>query len=105
MKIIVVGAGPAGLAATYQLKKQGIDVTAYEGSPYAGGRARGYFKDGYLIDVGAQFAGPFYATTMALMRELGQNEELHPFKFKTGVWRGGKLYAMNPSMNPLDQLR
>ena len=105
MKTIVVGAGPAGLAATYQLKKQGIDVTAYEGSPYAGGRARGYFKDGYLIDVGAQFAGPFYATTMELMRELGQNEELHPFKFKTGVWRGGKLYAMNPSMNPLDQLR
>ncbi|HQP31006.1 MAG TPA: NAD(P)/FAD-dependent oxidoreductase [Deltaproteobacteria bacterium] len=104
MKIIVVGAGPAGLAATYQLKKQGMDVTTYEGSPYAGGRARGYFKNGYLIDVGAQFAGPFYTTTVALMRELGEAEELHPFKFKTGVWRNGKLYPMTTSMSPKDQL-
>ncbi|MEN6473567.1 MAG: NAD(P)/FAD-dependent oxidoreductase [Syntrophaceae bacterium] len=105
MKIIVVGAGPAGLAATYHLKKKGVDVTAYEASPHAGGRARGYFKEGYLIDVGAQFAGPFYATTMSLMHELGMGDEFQPFHFKTAVWRNGKLYPMDPSMNPLDQLR
>jgi len=104
MKVIVVGAGPAGLAATYHLKKKGVDVTAYEASPHAGGRARGYFKDGYLIDVGAQFAAPFYATTMSLMHELGMGDEFKPFKFKTAVWRDGVLYPSNSSLHLRDQI-
>ena len=60
MKALIVSAGPSGLAATYRLKTRGIDVTAFEGAPQADGLAYGYYKDGYLIDAGAQFAAPFY---------------------------------------------
>jgi uncharacterized protein with NAD-binding domain and iron-sulfur cluster len=40
MQIIVVGAGAAGLAATYALRKRGIRVTALEAGAEAGGRCR-----------------------------------------------------------------
>lgn len=104
MNVVVIGAGPAGLAATYRLQKKGIAVTAYEASPHAGGRARGYYKDGYLIDVGAQFAAPFYTTTMSLMRDLGRGDEFKPFTFKTAIWRDGVLYPLNPGMRLRDQI-
>jgi len=32
MKVAVIGAGPAGLTAAYQLAKSGIDVHVYEAS-------------------------------------------------------------------------
>ena len=57
MKVIVVGAGPAGLAATYKLKKEGADVQAFESTDKPGGRAQGMEKDGFVFDMGAQFLG------------------------------------------------
>lgn len=105
MKVIVIGAGATGLAATYRLKKNGVDVTALEATEYVGGRARGYAKDGYIIDTGAQFAAPFYAATMSVMKELGKADEFEPFNFRAAVWRNDKLYPINPSINPLHQIK
>jgi len=39
-KILVIGAGPAGLSAAYFLRKSGHDVTIYEASSKAGGMMR-----------------------------------------------------------------
>jgi len=36
-KILVVGAGPAGLSAAYHLRRLGHEVTIYEAKPFAGG--------------------------------------------------------------------
>lgn len=105
MKAIVIGAGASGLAATYRLKKNGIDVTTFEAKKNAGGRARGYFKDGYLIDVGAQFAAPFYTATMSVMNELGMGDEFEPFIFKTVIWRDGKLYPISSSVKLAEQIK
>lgn len=41
-KVIVVGAGWAGLGATYHLAQQGYQVTLLEASPYAGGLVAGW---------------------------------------------------------------
>lgn len=39
-KVLIVGSGPAGLSAAYQLALKGWDVTIKEGSPQAGGMMR-----------------------------------------------------------------
>ncbi len=41
-RVIVVGAGWAGLGATYQLAKQGYDVTLLEAGAYPGGLVAGW---------------------------------------------------------------
>ena len=45
-KVVVVGAGWAGLGATYQLAKQGYDVTLLEAGSYPGGLVAGWQTSG-----------------------------------------------------------
>ena len=49
---IVIGAGPAGLAAGYELVKQGVKPLVLEKSSAVGGMARTEACDGYRFDVG-----------------------------------------------------
>jgi protoporphyrinogen oxidase len=39
-RIAVIGAGPAGATAAYELAKKGVEVHLYEASPFVGGMAR-----------------------------------------------------------------
>lgn len=39
-KVAIVGAGPAGLTAAYQLAKAGVEVDVYEAGPSVGGMAK-----------------------------------------------------------------
>ena len=48
-KVVVVGAGCAGLSATYELRKQGIDVVCFEARDAAGGRCRTVSEQDYLL--------------------------------------------------------
>ena len=51
-KVIVIGAGFAGLAAAALLGKQGHEVVIVEKNDQAGGRARIWEKDGFRFDMG-----------------------------------------------------
>jgi phytoene desaturase len=51
-KIIVIGAGFAGLSAATYLAHQGCDVTILEKNEVAGGRARQYVAEGFTFDMG-----------------------------------------------------
>ena len=51
-KIIVVGAGPGGLATALRLGGQGYDVEVFEAQSRVGGRMRGFEKEGYAFDTG-----------------------------------------------------
>ncbi len=62
-KVVVVGAGLAGLAAAYELSEAGLDVTVIERSQRPGGRVytvRGEFDDDVWVDVGGQTSGGGY---------------------------------------------
>jgi protoporphyrinogen oxidase len=51
--VVVIGAGPAGLTAAYELSKQGARVTVLEADPeYVGGIARTARYKGYHFDIG-----------------------------------------------------
>ncbi len=52
LKVAVIGAGPAGMAAAYELTKKGIGVDLYEASPHVGGMARSIELWGQTVDIG-----------------------------------------------------
>ena len=50
MKVAVIGAGPAGITAAYQLAKQGIEVEVFEASGSPGGLAKTIELWGQRVD-------------------------------------------------------
>src|SRR5690349_29560 len=51
--VAIIGAGPAGLTAAYQLAKENISVTVIESDPqYVGGIARTVVYKGFCFDIG-----------------------------------------------------
>jgi protoporphyrinogen oxidase len=52
MKVAVIGAGPAGISAAYQLSKANVEVHVYEAGPNVGGLARTIELWGQKVDIG-----------------------------------------------------
>lgn len=53
--VIVVGAGPGGLASALLLAKAGLDVRIVERLPHVGGRTSAIVADGFRFDLGPTF--------------------------------------------------
>ena len=70
-KVIVIGAGAAGLACAHALRKRGVDALVLEASDRAGGRMAGEETDGFHISTGAQFFDSTYRTAFGLAGDLG----------------------------------
>jgi protoporphyrinogen oxidase len=51
-RVVVIGAGPAGLTAAFQLGKRGVPVTVLEGTDQVGGISRTVERDGWRFDIG-----------------------------------------------------
>jgi protoporphyrinogen/coproporphyrinogen III oxidase len=105
MRVAVIGAGAAGLAATYALQKAGADVTAFEASGEVGGRARCYEKDGFIFDTGAQFMVSMCEAQTRLARELGLGDQIMPFDLKVALWRNNRTYPLPALGGALDLVR
>ncbi|MEM9355736.1 MAG: phytoene desaturase family protein [Pseudomonadota bacterium] len=54
-KVVIVGAGPGGLASAMLLAHAGLDVTVLERQPYVGGRTSTIHSGGYRFDRGPTF--------------------------------------------------
>ncbi len=52
MKVIIIGAGPAGISAGYELIKNGVDVEIFEASEYIGGMSKTIELWGQRVDLG-----------------------------------------------------
>jgi len=52
MKVIIIGAGAAGLTAAYELNKRGVDVEVLEGSGQVGGMAGSFSLWDQRVDYG-----------------------------------------------------
>lgn len=75
MKVAVVGAGWAGLAAAVDLTRRGAAVTLYEAGRVAGGRGRSINIDGRTLDNGQHLLLGAYRETLALMRSVGADPD------------------------------
>jgi protoporphyrinogen oxidase len=51
-RVVIIGAGPAGLTAALELSKHGIPAVVLESDPVVGGLARTVNYKGYLFDIG-----------------------------------------------------
>jgi squalene synthase HpnD len=78
-KVVVLGAGYAGLAAANELVLRGHDVTLIEGRALLGGRAHSFVdtKSGLVLDNGQHILMGCYHATLALLRQLGVMDRLY----------------------------
>ncbi|UBF24646.1 FAD-dependent oxidoreductase [Kovacikia minuta CCNUW1] len=73
-KVVVIGAGWAGLGATYHLAKQGYDVTLLEAGSYPGGLVAGWkTAQGRSVEAGIHGFWYPYRNIFSLINELGIN--------------------------------
>jgi phytoene desaturase len=54
-RVVIIGAGPGGLAGALLLAKAGLDVTVLERRPQVGGRCSSVRADGFRFDLGPTF--------------------------------------------------
>ena len=54
-RVLIIGAGPGGLATAMLLAKAGLEVTVIEKLPHIGGRTSAIEGDGYRFDLGPTF--------------------------------------------------
>lgn len=105
-RVIVVGAGLAGLAAAFELGNAGVDVVVVEQSSRAGGRVktiRGHFANDAWIDVGGQTSGGGYANFFFYANQLGCKFEQQ--SVVAGTPRPDLLLHLGGRLLPLSALR
>src|SRR5690554_3755251 len=77
-KVIIIGAGIAGLCAGYELKKLGVKVLLLEALPdHIGGRLRTLRKDGLQVELGAMRIPKSHTLTRKYISEFSLT--LRPF--------------------------
>ena len=71
-KVIVIGAGLAGLSAAITLQNEGVDVTVFESSDRPGGRVTSDVIDGFICDRGFQLINANYPEIkhLEIMKEI-----------------------------------
>jgi monoamine oxidase len=73
-RVVIVGAGTAGLACAYRLQQRGIATRVIEASNRAGGRMfslRNFFPDNQLTELGGEYIDSNHTTMRGLVKELG----------------------------------
>ncbi len=73
-KVVVVGAGLAGLSATYRLRASGINAELYDAQERLGGRCwsiTDFFENGQTAEHGGQYVDSRHTQLRALAAELG----------------------------------
>lgn len=87
MRVIVVGAGLAGLTCAKVLHERGHEIAVFEASDGVGGRVRTDERDGFLLDRGFQV---YFTSYPVSRRHLDHGAlDLRPFDPGAVVLRGG----------------
>src|ERR1700722_6987168 len=85
-RVVVVGAGIAGLTAGYDLKKAGYQVTVLEAKDIPGGRMAEKMEGSFMKYTGATGLFRFYKDMWDVIAELGLGERLMPYpKMGSGI--------------------
>jgi zeta-carotene desaturase len=93
MRVAIVGAGLAGLAAAVELVDAGHEVEIFESRPFIGGKVGSWIDpEGNHIEMGLHVFFKNYANLFALMQKVGAYENLLPKAHThTFINRGGEI--------------
>jgi protoporphyrinogen oxidase len=103
-RIVVIGAGPAGLTAAYLLSKQGYDVTVLEGTDEIGGISKTAKYKGYRFDIGGHRFFTKITPVQALWEELLADEFIDVPRLSRIHYRGKYFNYPLKAMNALTGL-
>jgi monoamine oxidase len=109
-KVVVLGAGLAGLAAALQLQKSGYDVTVVEAQDIPGGRVktiRAPFKNGGYAEAGAIRIYDNHRWTMKYVKQMGLESKLAAYDDDVGAklwYLQGKRFTTPKGEWPLQGL-
>jgi monoamine oxidase len=103
-RVLVAGAGIAGLSCAWELMRRGHDVTVLEASNRTGGHVftfRTGLDDGLYADAGAeQFTEPGYERYWGYVREFDLAYRYYPRRERMLRWIGGRLYTEEMLADP-----
>ncbi|MGH8972482.1 MAG: protoporphyrinogen/coproporphyrinogen oxidase [Acidimicrobiia bacterium] len=99
-RVVVVGAGIAGLAAGFRLQQAGFDVTVLEGEDHVGGKMSTISKAGYRVDTAAAILPTTYTQMVQLIADAGLAGEIQPTSDLVGFLREGTVHRVH-SGNPV----
>jgi len=107
-RVVVVGAGFAGLACAHELRTLGYDVTVVEARDRVGGRVRSStsFVPGRTVEIGAELIGSNHPTWIRFQHELGLEflELGEDETLEQPVWIGGRRLAKDDAARLLDEM-
>ncbi|XP_014218084.2 lysine-specific histone demethylase 1A [Copidosoma floridanum] len=95
-KVVVIGAGIAGLAAAQQMQQFGLEVVVLEARDRVGGRIATFRKSNYVADLGAMVVTGLGGNPVTILSKQ-INMELHKIKQKC------PLYESDGSTVPKDK--
>ena len=103
-KIVIIGAGPAGLTAAFQLEKDGVHSTILEGTDQVGGISRTVERDGWRFDIGGHRFFTKVPEVESLWHEILPDEDFLLRPRMSRIYYRGKYYdyplkAMNALRN------
>ena len=90
--IVIIGAGPAGLTAAYELAKRGITCTVLEADNVVGGISRTVERDGWRFDIGGHRFFTKVDDVEALWHEILPDEEFLMRPRMSRIYYDGKFY-------------
>src|SRR5437764_9740342 len=91
-RVVVVGAGIAGLATAWHLQQLGVDATVFDAADRPGGKVRTTELDGVPLDVGPDTFLGRVPWAVDLCRELGLGDDLvAPATTRAWLWSRGEL--------------
>ena len=103
MKIAIVGAGYGGMAAAWDLKKAGHDVTIFESAEYVGGLASGFKEPHWKWSVEKFYHHWFQSDSemIGMIRELGLEDKVQFPRPLTVMLYKNKWYPFDSIINAL----
>ena len=103
MKIGIIGAGAAGLAAAYELGKAGHRAVVYERAPFLGGQASTFDVGGAPLERGYHHLFTSDTDILDLIEQIGLGDRMRWFESSVGILNeDGKIYNL---VTPMDLLR
>jgi protoporphyrinogen oxidase len=90
--VVIIGAGPAGLTAAYELVKRGVKPTVFEADSVVGGISRTVERDGWRFDIGGHRFFTKVDEVERLWHEILPDEDFLSRPRMSRIYYNGKFF-------------